>query len=237
MNGFLVNAVTRRYPEKLRRDLGGIIALCNYFVKVDYMSDLNRLHPDAVKWNGRYQTEGKKWQNGRPRQLLLDYAHKLPKSGLALDAAAGVGVHGLFLAERGWHVVALDISEVGLRLAKDQAVERGIWLETAVFDLTNPWLPADTFDVILNFRFLERGTFPVYRRALKPGGWLLFETFVHPKRTVKDPDYFLESGELRAAFTSFEIIHSAQKEILGQSSGKMKQVDQLVARKPLTTKN
>jgi tellurite methyltransferase len=198
---------------------------------VDYMSELNGLHPDAAKWNGRYQTEGEKWQKSRPRQLLLDYVDQLPVSGLALDAAAGVAVHGLFLAERGWHVIALDISEVGLRLAREQALARGVWLETAVFDLTNPWLPANTFDVILNFRFLERSTFTVYRRALKPGGWLLFETFVHPKRTVKDPDYFLEPGELRSAFADFEIIHSAQKEVQGQRSGRMKQVEQLVARK------
>ena len=196
------------------------------------MSDLNRPHPDAVKWNGRYQTEGKKWQNGRPRQLLLDYAHKLPQSGLALDAAAGVGVHGLFLAERGWHVVALDISEVGLRLAREVALARDVCLETAVLDLSHPWLPANTFDVILNFRFLERGTFPVYRQALKPGGWLLFETFVRPNRAVKDPDYFLESGELLDAFADFEIVHSTQMIVEGQRSGKMKWVEQLVARKP-----
>jgi SAM-dependent methyltransferase len=187
------------------------------------------LHPDAAKWNGRYQTEGDKWQKSRPRQLLLDYADKLPATGLALDAAAGVGVHGLFLAEWGWHVVALDISEVGLRLARELAVARGLRLETAVFDLTNPWLPANTFDAILNFRFLERGTFPVYRQALKPGGWLLFETFIRPNRNVADPDYFLEPGELRAAFSDFEILHSAQAEIEGQQSGKRKRVEQLVA--------
>ncbi|MBE2221233.1 MAG: class I SAM-dependent methyltransferase [Anaerolineae bacterium] len=196
------------------------------------MTDSIAVHPDAVKWNGRYQTEGKKWQNGRPRQLLLDFAEKLPSPGLALDAAAGVGVHGLFLAERGWHVVALDISEVGLRLARERAVAKDLWLETAVLDLSHPWLPADTFDVILNFRFLERGTFPVYRQALKSGGWLLFETFVRPSRTVKDPDYFLEPGELLAAFSDFEVIHTAQQDSAGQFSGKMKRVEQLVARKP-----
>lgn len=187
---------------------------------------------DAVKWNGRYQAEGDKWQKSRPRQLLLDYADKLPATGLALDAAAGVGVHGLFLAERGWHVVALDISEVGLRLAREMAVERGLRLETAVFDLSaNPWLPANTFDAILNFRFLERGTFPVYRHALKPGGWLLFETFIRPNLDVAEPDYFLEPGELLSAFSDFEIIHAVQVEIVGQRSGKRKWVEQLVARK------
>ena len=196
------------------------------------MTHVDAYHPDAVKWNGRYQTEGDKWQRSQPRQLLLDYADVLPAAGLALDAAAGVGVHGLFLAERGWHVIALDISEVGLRLARNEAVERGVWVETAVFDLSHPWLPANTFDVILNFRFLERGTFPIFRQALKPGGWLLFETFIRPNQTVADPIFFLEPDELRAAFSDFEIIHSAQVEIEGQQSGKRKWVEQIVARKP-----
>lgn len=195
------------------------------------MSDSIQLHPDAVKWNGRYQTEGAKWQQSHPRQLLLDFADMLPPSGLALDAAAGVGVHGLFLAERGWHVIALDISEVGLRMGKAEAVKRGLSLETAVFDLVNPWLPPNSFDVILNFRFLERGTFPVYRQALKSGGWLIFETFVRLDRNVKDPDFFLEPGELFAAFSDFEIVHSAEVDVVGQRSGKKKRVEQLVARK------
>ncbi len=197
------------------------------------MTEPATLHPDAVKWNSRYQTEGKKWQNSRPRQLLLDFADRLPATGLALDAAAGVGVHGLFLAERGWHVIALDISEVGLRFGKEVAVRRGLRLETAVFDLTNPWLPANSFDVILNFRFLERHTFPVYRQALKPNGWLIFETFIRPCDDVLDPEYFLEPGELMSAFSDFDIIHSVQKDSLGQKTGKVKRVEQLVARKPI----
>lgn len=197
------------------------------------MTHVDEYHPDAVKWNGRYQQEGKKWQASRPRQLLLDYADRLPDNGLALDAASGVGVHGLFLAERGWHVIALDISEIGLRLAKNVAMERGIWVETAVFDLSQPWLPANTFDVILNFRFLERETFSVYQRALKPGGWLLFETFVRPHKDVADPAYFLEPGELRAAFAGFDLIHSAQVAVQGGRSGEMKLVEQLVAQKPI----
>ncbi len=192
-------------------------------------------HPDALKWNGRYRNDGDQWQQSKPRQLLQEYAHLLPKSGLALDAAAGVGLHGLFLAARGLHVIALDISEVGLRLAKQQAEKEGVWLETAVIDLAHPWLPANSFDVILNFRFLERSTFPVYRRALRPGGLLYFETFVETATVQEHPHFFLKPGELKAAFNNFEICHYALTEVKGTRSCRMKTVEQLVARKPLTT--
>jgi hypothetical protein len=49
---------------------------------------------------------------------------------------------------------------------------------------------------------------------------------------VADPEYFLEPGELRAAFTEFEVIHSALVTVKGERSGEMKLVEQLVARLP-----
>jgi tellurite methyltransferase len=186
-----------------------------------------------LKWNGRYAAEGEQWQNGRPRQLLLDYLAQLPVEGLALDAAAGVGVHGLALARRGLRVVALDISHVGLALGRAQARAEGLgerWA-TAVYDLSCPWFPSHCFDVIVNFRFLERATFAAYRRALKPGGWLIFETFIRTPETTTDVDFYLLPGELHAAFADFDLLHSAEVTAVGGRSGQFKPVAQLVARK------
>ena len=190
-----------------------------------------KTHPDAHRWNHRYTQNGNDWLNGRPRRLLLDFAHLLPSSGLALDAAAGVALHGLFLAERGLHVIALDISEVGLRLALQAAREQGLRLEAAVLDLTSPWLPANTFDVIVNFRFLERATFPVFRRALKPGGLIFFETFLKTDPVVDYPDHYLNPGELRRAFSEFEIVHHVVTVVTGACSTRQKVTEQLIARR------
>lgn len=188
-------------------------------------------HPDAVRWNGRYQTEGHYRQQGQPSQLLQKYAHLLPQGSVALDAAAGVGLNSLFLAQRGVQVVALDISEVGLRLLRQQAAELNVGVETAVFDLSHPHFPPNCVDTILNFRFLERAAFAAYRQALRPGGLLFFETFVH----VGDgdtPPYFLAPGELLRAFADFELIHWQETAVRGHRSGRMRPVAQLVARKP-----
>lgn len=193
-------------------------------------------HPDSIKWNGRYAVDGQHWLSSQPRQLLLEYLAQLPRRGLALDAAAGVGIHALTLARRGLHVVALDISEVGLRLAQARAAaeaEMAGRLETAVYDLAHPWFPSHCFDVILNFRFLERATFPIYRRALKPGGWLLFETFVRTPEAETDIDFYLQPGELHAAFADFDVVRSRETTAVGGRSRQLKQVAQLVARKPI----
>src|SRR5690242_11135179 len=46
--------------------------------------------------------------------------------GLALDVAGGVGRHAIWLAQRGWRVKLLDISEVGIRQAEENAKRAGM---------------------------------------------------------------------------------------------------------------
>jgi SAM-dependent methyltransferase len=191
------------------------------------------VHKDAVRWDERYTLEGEQWLAKSPRQLLEAYAHMLPSNGLALDAACGVGVNALFLARRGLHVVALDISEVGLRLAKVQAQALGLPLSAAVYDLAHPWLPEEHFDVITNFHFLERATLPVFNRSLKPGGILLFETFVKTETSPDKPGYYLEPGELPAAYVGFEIIYQGRSRLLDDRDELVRLTEQLVARKPV----
>ena len=194
-------------------------------------------HPDGIKWNKRYSEQGQQWLDNSPHQLLLDFLPQLPTAGLVLDAAAGVGMNGLVLAQRGLHVVALDISEVGLRLAQQQALARGVQLEAAIYDLAQPHFPANSFDVILNFRFLERATFAAYRQAIKPGGWLLFETFIRTSTIDSDADYYLLPGELAAAFADFEIIYSVEETAVSGYSERTKPVARLVVRKPAALSN
>jgi len=182
---------------------------------------------DSDRWNSRYATEGEVWQSRPPRKLLTDYAQYIPTHGIALDAACGVANNGLFLAQHGLRVLALDISEIALRIAKQRADQLQTTLYPALFDLVDAWLPPDYFDVIVNFNYLERTTFPVYRLALKNGGLLLFESFVKTADDVLFPEYYLFPGELLQAFADFEILHYAEKQIYGTT----KLTAQLVARK------
>jgi tellurite methyltransferase len=189
---------------------------------------------DASRWNKRYADEGVSWLESAPRQLLLDHQDLLPTSGLALDAAAGVATNALFLAQRGLQVIALDISEVGLRLGLQRARALNLSLDAAVCDLRLTRLPAAVFDVILNFRFLVRATFPVYRRALKPGGCLFFETYVKVRDNISHPDYYLDPGELRRRFQDWEVLHSR---LIDEENGtwcESKIMEQLIVRKPIS---
>ncbi len=189
-------------------------------------------HPEAQRWNARYQHESDFWLDLEPRQLLTSNAHLLPAEGRALDAACGVAINALFLAQRGLRAFALDISEYALRLAKQRARNLNLALEAAVTDLANPWLPAEYFDAILNFHFLERGAIPVYRQALKPGGLIFFDTFSKRGERNDSPVYYLDPGELIGWFHDFEIIHYSEKDLDPSENHSERGIAQLIARKP-----
>ena len=189
-------------------------------------------HPEAQCWDARYQRESDFWLKLEPRQLLTSYAHLLPAEGRALDAACGVGINAFFLAQHGLRTFALDISEYALRLAKQRARNLNLVLEAAVTDLTNPWLPAEYFAVILNFHFLERATIPVYRQALQPGGLIFFDTFSKRHDRNDNPIYYLDPGELIGWFHDFEIIHYAENDLFPSKNHSERGLAQLIARKP-----
>ena len=146
----------------------------------------------------------------------MAHAAVLPPPGLALDVAMGLGGSAGWLADRGWRAAGFDISDVALRRA------RARWpaLLAAVADLQRlplPLAPAPAFDLILDFYYLDRALWPTFRRALRPGGLLLMETFVQPASgpptggpprgaPAINPAYVLVPGELRAAFADWEIL-------------------------------
>lgn len=185
-------------------------------------------HPDARRWNQRYREEGHQRVNKPPNRLLVANRPHLPERGLALDAACGLGVNCRYLASLGLTVLGLDISLVGLRMGLQAAHDRGVDFAAAVVDLQRLWLPEAHFDLIVNFRYLERGTFPLYDRALKPGGLLVFETFLYTEQAAgasDNPEHYLRPGELRRAFAGYEVLHS------GRHAAHDRTLEQLVARK------
>src|SRR6266446_2883665 len=50
----------------------------------------------------------------------------LPKPGVALDLAGGLGRHALWLASRGWQVTVADLSDVAIGKLRQAAVELNV---------------------------------------------------------------------------------------------------------------
>jgi SAM-dependent methyltransferase len=74
-------------------------------------------------WDERYRSRHALW-SGKPNPYLVSETDGLTP-GLALDAGAGEGADAIWLATRGWRVVAIDHSAVALARAAAHAVERG----------------------------------------------------------------------------------------------------------------
>ena len=195
--------------------------------------DSNRL-PPRQRWDERYTTLPAEARM-EPTPFVTACLPKLPHQGQALDIAAGAGRHSLALARHGLQVDAVDISWHGLRLARQRALAAhlspGREIRFIVADVEQPWLPHAGYEVILVSFFLCRPLFPLIKARLKPGGWLVYETFIAGSETSPDEhalrrDFLLESDELNDTFADFEIWFYAQNQ------DRAKATAQLLAHKP-----
>lgn len=153
---------------------------------------------DQEKWNSRYLRNS---GSLTPSDILTKYISYSPR-GRALDIACGNGRNSQFLAQNGFDVDAVDISDVAL----DQLREYDTRINIIHEDLDTWQIPQNRYQLIINIRFLDRRLFPMIKKGLKPGGVLIFESFIDKKR-----DYCLESNELLLAFNSFRIVYYEEK--------------------------
>lgn len=134
------------------------------------------------RWNERYAGEGFLFGTA-PNAFLRAQRHRLPASGSALAVADGEGRNGVWLAEQGLDVLAVDASEVGLAKSRRLAAERGVTLAWELGDLASWDFGRERFDVIaaIFIQFadpaLRTRIFDGMRAALKPGGVLLLEGY------------------------------------------------------------
>ncbi len=135
----------------------------------------------------------------------------LLKSGRALDLASGKGRNALYLAKEGFAVEAWDRNEEDLEALAAKARELGLTVTTRLVDLEqSPSIPAETFDLVIIFYYLQRNLIPWIIKALRPGGIVVYETFLidnhvrynHPRHR----EFCLEHNELLTLFPGLRIL-------------------------------
>jgi tellurite methyltransferase len=143
------------------------------------------------------------------REIFEAGSWPLPK-GRALDIATGKGRHAIFLAERGFKVVGIDISPVALKTARRIAEEKSLAIDWQEADLERIELPKNHYDLVLNFDYLQRSLVSQIKQTLKPQGWVIFETYLIDQQAVghpKNPDYLLRHNELLDFFRDFRVLY------------------------------
>jgi tellurite methyltransferase len=151
------------------------------------------------------------------REVFQADAWNIPP-GRALDIATGKGRNAIFLAERGFAVDAVDISEVALEAARKTAGEKGLTVKFQQADIEHIRLSDAAYDLIINFNFLERSLIPKIKKTLKIGGHVVFETFLIDQRVLghpKNPAYLLGHNELLELFRDFRVLYYREGKIPG----------------------
>ena len=168
------------------------------------------MSPDRTGWEQRYATDHAAGHRA-PSAWVVERCAALPAGALVADVAAGTGRHAAAVAGHGSRVIAVDFVEQAVAAAR--AGDPRVF--PLVADATALPFAAGTFDAVLVVNFLDRALFPAFAALLRPGGWLVYETYTREHlalvasgraRRPRDPAYTLEPGELPRLVAPLEVV-------------------------------
>lgn len=172
--------------------------------------------PARERWNERYGQDGFEAFPPTPAAWLVEHEALLRdvadrQEATAIDVACGDGRNARYLAELGFAVDAVDVSDVAVAALRAAAAERGLRIDARALDLEHGAPAPGAFDVVVCTNYLQRDLFDGLQAALRPGGLLLYETFsrahVEELGTSFNPAFVLDHNELLVAFAGLRVRH------------------------------
>ncbi len=145
----------------------------------------------------------------KPSDFLAANIDLLPR-GRVLDIAMGNGRNAVFMAKMGFEVEGVDVSREAIQKAKELAKKEGVRIKAVLADLEKDYrIEKEHYDVIMCFNYLQRSLFPDIKRGIKPGGMVIYETFIIDQAKFgkpRNPEYLLKYNELLEAFRDFRCL-------------------------------
>ena len=149
-------------------------------------------------WNESYASGQLPWDTGQPEPLLVQFVTSgAVRPGRTLEIGAGTGTNAIWLAERGFDVLGLDLAPLAVEKAQAKLNGRALSCRFAAADILAAPPPDGPFQFVF-----DRGCFHVFDEAderqrfaaqvaaaLAPGGlWLsLIGSTEGPGREVGPP--------------------------------------------------
>ena len=139
-------------------------------------------------------------------QKLLDYR----KKGSVLDVGVGEGRDILFLAEKGFQVTGVDLSEIAVKKCLKLAKEKGLSVEALVGDFLD-YYPDNRFDIIISNSTLHLMEKDSVRRAVvkmkkmtRKNGLNIIAVFT--KKDSSSVPYKFKKDELKLFYKDWKIL-------------------------------
>ena len=125
------------------------------------MSNERRRPTDRASWDQRYVDNQVPWDSGTPdphlRAVVGDHGIT---SGGALEIGCGTGTNAVWLAEGGFEVTGVDLSQTAIARAEAKAAAVGVNCQLLVADFLVDGVPGAPFDFVY-----DRGCFHVFDSA------------------------------------------------------------------------
>lgn len=125
------------------------------------MNTERRRPTDSASWDQRYVEGELPWDSGKPdlhlRGVLEEHSVKL---GKALEIGCGTGTNSIWLAEHGFEVTGLDLSQTAIAKAEAKVAAVGVDCHLFVGDFLVDQVPGAPFEFVY-----DRGCFHVFDGA------------------------------------------------------------------------
>lgn len=163
---------------------------------------------DYEEWEDiyrRYPLNALPWERGKPREALVELVEGGGITpGKCLDTCCGAGTNDIYLARKGFEVVAMDISPTAVEYAREAVLNAGVEMEVLVGSFLELEFAPGEFDFVLDsgcfHHVLERDR-TIYiegiRRVLKDGGRYLLICFSQQNGPAWN---HFDEGQLRGLF-------------------------------------
>ncbi|QDU79613.1 putative S-adenosyl-L-methionine-dependent methyltransferase TehB [Polystyrenella longa] len=119
----------------------------------------------AIRWNERYQNNDTPWDSRLvSKELIRVLKDHSIEPGRALELGCGTGTNAIYLAEQGFAVTAVDISERAIDTAAMKANEANVDIRFVLSDITDLQMVVSPFDFVF-----DRGCYHCVRKEKLSG--------------------------------------------------------------------
>lgn len=153
-----------------------------------------------------------------PDKLCVKLAELLPNESSIYEFGSGAGRNALYLAKKGFHITASDISTSGLEaiLTKASSFDLKGSITVEEFDITSEEIKADSFAFLCSYTLhhIQRTKALDFIKQMQkhtiPGGFNLITTFsINSEFFLKDIEtsrFYTTEEELKRIYSEWEII-------------------------------